>query len=182
MNCIIAAWHNHEAELRGFLTRHLRDARLAEDLLQDTFVKALGQGIGFCTLENPRAWLFRVARNLLVDHRRHRKPFVDLDESIAHQEPEIPAVESLSACLPRALAALGVEDREAITLCDLEGLAQADFAHRKGLSLPGAKSRVQRARQRLKRQLSSACQVRFDEMGNVCCYTPHEPSFDERKD
>ncbi len=172
MKCIIAAWHNHEAELRGYLTRQLHDTRLAEDLLQDTFVKALGQGIGFCTLENPRAWLFRVARNLLVDHRRRRKPFVNLDESIARPEPEIPAVESLSACLPRALAALGEEDREAITLCDLEGLTQADYAHRKGLSLPGAKSRVQRARRRLKRQLSRACQVRFDEAGNVCCFTP----------
>lgn len=182
MNCVVEAWKGHEIELRGYLTRQLRDARLAEDLLQDTFVKALGEGSSFCTLENPRAWLFRVARNLLIDHQRRQRSFVDLDDRIAVEEPDVPAVESLSACLPRALAALDSEDREAITLCDIEGLTQADYAHRKGLSLPGAKSRVQRARQRLKRQLSNACQVRFDEAGKVCCFTPRDPSSGESKD
>lgn len=175
MNCVIEAWENHEAELRGYLTRQLRDAPLAEDILQDTFVKALGEGTGFCQLENPRAWLFRVARNRLVDFiRRHPVKFIELDQNLASQEPEIAAVETLSACLPRSLHELSREDCEAITLCDLEGMSQADYAKQKGLSLPAAKSRLQRARQRLKQQLNSACQVKYDESGNVCCFVPRD--------
>ena len=45
----------------------------------------------------------------------------------------------------------------------------------KGLSLPGAKSRVQRARQRLRERLASACQVRLDVEGQVCCFVPRPP-------
>ena len=48
-------------------------------------------------------------------------------------------------------------------------------SNNKGLSLPGAKSRVQRARQRLREQLSAACQVKFDGAGQVCCFVPRPP-------
>jgi len=51
-------------------------------------------------------------------------------------------------------------------------VTQNDYAQRLGLSLPAAKSRVQRARLRLRAQLSEACQVTFDEAGKVCCFVP----------
>jgi RNA polymerase sigma-70 factor (ECF subfamily) len=68
------------------------------------------------------------------------------------------------------------EDREVIERCDLEGMLQAQFAKEKGLTLAGAKSRVQRARKRLKSELIKLCKVNFDETGNVCCFTPKEIS------
>ena len=76
---------------------------------------------------------------------------------------------------PRVLAELSTEDREAIVLCDLGDMTQARFAELKGLSLPGAKSRVQRARRHLRERMSQACQVRFDEAGRVCCFVPRPP-------
>ena len=51
----------------------------------------------------------------------------------------------------------------------------ADAALRLGLSLPAAKSRVQRARLRLRAQLAEACQVTFDDKGKVCCFVPRPP-------
>ena len=51
MNCVVAAWGAHEAELRGFLTRQLGDSTLAEDLLQETFVRALAAGSKLCSLD-----------------------------------------------------------------------------------------------------------------------------------
>lgn len=169
--CILTAFEQYEAELRGFLTRQSGDAALAEDVLQDVFVKALGEGAAFCSLENSRAWLFRVARNRLVDVWRRTRPTEALDEQLAAEAPEIPAVESLSECVPFALQDLRPEDREAIELCDLQGMAQADYAERLGISLSGAKSRVQRARKRLKDALHQRCAVRYDEQGQVCCYS-----------
>ena len=80
------------------------------------------------------------------------------------------------------LAALGFEerlalmvDREAIERCDIGGMTQQAFAELEGLSLSGAKSRVQRARQRLRAQLLRACQVQLDEHGRVCCFVPRPP-------
>lgn len=175
-NCVVDAWQQHEAELRGFLARQLGETALAEDALQNTFVKAIAEGSGFCSLENPRAWLFRVAKNLLIDHYRKQRDTVEIDENMGEPEEEIPALVSLSKCLPHALDRLDEEDREAITRCDLEGMKQAHFAELKGLSLPGAKSRVQRARKRLKQTLQANCNIRYDETGSICCYTPRPPA------
>ena len=71
-----------------------------------------------------------------------------------------------------SLRTLGAGDREAITLCHIEGLSQHEFSRRKDLSLPGAKSRVQRARERLHDQISTACQVRFDRAGYMSDFVP----------
>ena len=174
MNCIIAAWGNHEAELRGFLTRQTGNPVQAEDVLQETFLRAITEGAKFCSLENPRAWLFRVARNQLIDDSRSYAVKHQASE-LAYDPPEdfdeIPAVKTLDICLPKALKKLDPDDREAIERCDLEGELQSQFADDKGLTLAGAKSRIQRARKRLKTELVDLCKVNFDESGNVCCYT-----------
>lgn len=174
--CHSRAWRLHKAELRAFLAHQCRHAAEADDLLQEVFLKAVSQGQDFCRIENPRAWLFHVARNLLIDRLRVSKEMVELPEELADEkETETESVDRLSQCLPRVLSELSVEDRDAIVLCDIEGMTQQDFARRIGLSLPAAKSRVQRARARLQAQLVTACKVRFDDQGKVCCFTPRPP-------
>lgn len=172
MNCLLSAWDRHESELRGWLRSRLGNAHDAEDMLQDLFLKALRQDKKICEIDNPRAWLFEVARNAVADRLRLKKDQVELPADLAAPHEEIPAVESLAACLPRALSELSAEDRDAITRCDLDGMSQEDYARLNGLTLPGAKSRVQRARKRLREHLTEACQVKFDEAGKVCCFVP----------
>ncbi|WP_263772860.1 RNA polymerase sigma factor SigZ [Propionivibrio soli] len=174
--CLNKAWRAHKKEIRSFLVHRMGDAAAADDLLQELFLKALMLGRGFCDIDNRRAWLFQVARNLLVDRLRLEKDHAPLPDDVA-AEPlgEVAPVDLLSHCLPRVLSELSPEDREAIVLCDIQGVTQKDFADRHGISLPGAKSRVQRARQRLQAQLVSACKVTFDEAGKVCCFVPRPP-------
>ncbi len=174
-NCLLEAWRAHEGELKGYLHRRMADPEEADDLLQDIFVKALRQSEHFCSVENARAWLFQVARNALADRLRVVRDYVDLPEELPHDVEEAAPVETLADCLPRALAELPPEDREALTRCDLEGMSQEAYAKLKGLSLPGAKSRVQRARKRLRQHLTDVCRVRFDETGRVCCFVPRKP-------
>ncbi len=176
MNCIIEAWDAHEAELRAWLSRRLGERADADDLLQDVFLKALAHGGRFCQVDNARAWLFRVARNALADRLRRARETVELPDGLTVETDETAPVETLTQCLPRALAELGPEDREAIVRCDLNRMSQADYARHAGLSLSGAKSRVQRARRRLREHLRKVCRVRFDEAGQVCCFVPRDPS------
>lgn len=174
--CLLSAWTAHEAELLGYLRRHSGLFEESDDLLQEVFIKALRQGSRFCSVENPRAWLFQVARNALADRFRHAHEQVPLPDDVPEIPlDEAPAVDALSQCLPRVLSELSAEDREAITFCDIEGNSQRALAEHLGISVPGAKSRVQRARQRLREQLISACQVQFDEDGAVCCFVPRPP-------
>ena len=175
MNCLMTAWHANEAELRGWLRHRLGNPVDAEDMLQDLFIKAMRQGERFCAIGNARAWLFEVARNALADRLRMKRDLIELPADLASEAEEVATVDSLVACLPRVLSELSPEDREAITLCELQGLPQDEYARRKGLSLPGAKSRVQRARKRLREQLTQACQVRLDAAGQVSDFVPRQP-------
>jgi RNA polymerase sigma factor (sigma-70 family) len=68
--CLLEAWSAHEAEMLRYLRHHLRQPGEAEDLLHDLFLKAVRQRERFCAVGNPRAWLFAVARNLVIDHAR----------------------------------------------------------------------------------------------------------------
>jgi len=172
MNCLTTAWTTHAPELRGWLRHRVGNEALADDLLQDLFMKALRQGERFCEVHNARAWLFEVARNLLADQLRVAHHMVDLPDDLTAFADDIDTVDTLTACLPRVLSELSAEDREAITLCDLQGMAQADFAIAKGLSLSAAKSRVQRARVRLRAHMSLVCQVQMDEGGHVSDFVP----------
>lgn len=176
--CVLEAWQRHEGELHGFLRRRLDRPDEAEDLLQEVFLKALRQGKGFCDIANARAWLFQVARHALIDRHRSAHPTTELPDDLAAPTEEAEVVDSLAACLPRVLSELPAGDRLAIEACDIEGLSQQAFADRLGLTLAAAKSRIQRARARLRARMTEACKVRFDAAGKVCCYTARPPLAD----
>ncbi len=169
-DCVLGAWRAYEGELRGYLLRRLGDSFAADDLLQDVLLKAMRQGEGFCVLENPRAWLFEVARNAIVDRARLAKPQIELPATLAAEADERAPVDALDACLARNLAELEPADRDIIERCDLGGLTVKAYAEARGLGLPAAKSRLLRARARLRARLVENCQVRFDEAGRVCCH------------
>jgi RNA polymerase sigma-70 factor (ECF subfamily) len=172
MNCLSTAWKNNESELRGWLRHRLGNHEQAEDLVQDLFVKALHQGEHFCQLQNPRAWLFEVARNTLTDHVRRHRELTELPDDLPHTTEQVDTVDTLTHCLARVLTELDADDREVISLCDLQGMAQAEFAKHKSLNLSTAKSRLQRARQRLRAHMTLVCQVKHDDSGCVSDFVP----------
>lgn len=170
--CILRAWNTHEGELRNYLRHRAGDAHLADDLLQEVFVRAVQQGRDFCSLDNARAWLFQVARNALIDQHRTEREAVELPEDIPQPEISHEPIQALSACVARVLSELSPEDRDIIEQCDLEGVKQKDYATGHGLSLAAVKSRLLRAREKMRSRLSAACQVRFDEQGKVADHVP----------
>lgn len=175
--CMLQAWQFAEAELRGFLRHQLHDADAADDLLHEVFLKAMRQGGRFCQIDNARAWLFQVARNALVDVQRATRPSDPLPDDLPAMDEESAPVEALADCLPLTLASLSVDDRDAIEQCELGGLSQVEYAELRGLKLPTAKSRIQRARTRLRAALVAHCGVRFDaQTGAVCCHVPRDCS------
>lgn len=171
MKCLMRAWEQHEQELHAWLHKQLHNNADVEDLMQELFLKALRHNSRFCgELNSTRAWLFSVARNTLTDRARTHKHFVEVPDTLASTTPDIAPIVSLSACLPEVLQHLAETDREIIQACDIDGMPQEQFAQQQGLSLVAAKSRIQRARKRLRKQLEITCQVRFDPQGQVCCF------------
>jgi RNA polymerase sigma-70 factor (ECF subfamily) len=173
-SCVINSWRAHENELRNYLQHRVSDSHLAEDLLQDVFVKAMRQGSGFCELDNQRAWLYQVARNALVDYQRLHRETVELPEDIPHLVEASDPVVTLSACVGRVLSELVPEDRDIIEQCDLNSVKQQDYAKAHELTLAAVKSRLLRARKRMRATLSTNCKVQFDEQGLVESYVPRK--------
>ncbi|QUN06980.1 sigma-70 family RNA polymerase sigma factor [Shewanella yunxiaonensis] len=172
MPCLLETWHHSEAQIYAWLLKQSGDMQLSSDLLQDTFLKALKQNTQFCDIQNQRAWLYKVAKNLLIDAVRQSQKVVlqpSFNDHIDEQEAQS-VVDSLTECLPNALAKLSVHEREIITRCDLQGVSQQSFADSNNLSLVATKSRIQRARRKLKSIIQKDCHVRFDSQQRVCCF------------
>ncbi len=171
--CLLQSWHLSESEIYHWLVKQSGDSQLSFDLLQDTFLRALQQQKKFCDIQNQRAWLFRVAHHLLCDAQRRQPKIVDI-ASYQQLESSLTdgraAVESLAQCLPKALTKLSPAEQEIIRQCDLQGMSQQAFADAHQLSLSAVKSRIQRARKKLKQILQQQCQIRFDEQQRVCCF------------
>ncbi|MCK9533802.1 MAG: RNA polymerase sigma factor [Pseudomonas sp.] len=173
-HCILTAWHAHEQEVRAFLVTRLDSSDQVDDVLQELFLKLARQNTAFCTVQNPRAWLFRVVRNYLIDRQRTAKTFVEinLDTELPLNSDEPPALVKLEACLLRNLTELCEQDQSVIEHCDLHGQTQQRYAQQHELTLSAVKSRLLRARQRLREKIIINCQVEFNEHGQVCCHVP----------
>ena len=174
--CVVAAWEAHEAELRGYVRHRLSDEAAADDVVQEVFLKAMNRENALCGVENPRAWLFQVARNALVDRLRTSHPHEsltdELADTLAAEAQPVAPVDALTDCLSRTLGELSAEDAAILRACDIAGQTQRAFAQAQGLSLPAVKSRLLRARQRLRERMAQACQVRFEPDGRVASHIP----------
>ena len=81
-------------------------------------------------------------------------------------------VEGLKQAFRRMVEELPEPYREAVRLADLEGVPQTELAERLGISVSGTKSRVQRGRQMLRKELEECCRFEFDRRGKVIDFTP----------
>lgn len=167
------AWQQNENQLILWLKAQTHDDSLAQDLLHEVFIRAMNQQQAFCDIANTKAWLFRVAGNLMIDQARKRTP-LKLEDDIEQEEPVDAAVDSLANCLPRVLNELPPQDSDLIRACDIHGMTQQQYATRHDLTLSAVKSRLLRARKKLRQQLTLSCQVKLDENNKVCCFTPRD--------
>ena len=171
-----AIWTHLSADLRRFIRRRVSDDHAADDLLQETFVR-VHRNIG--TLQEAdrlAAWVYQIARNVIHDH--HRKA-TNATVALADADPVDDADDRLSrlrcrGCgwLDEMIRSLPDGYREAVQLAEIEGLSQQEVADRLGLSLSGAKSRIQRGRAMLKDVLEQCCHFEFDGRGNMMDYDP----------
>lgn len=161
--------------LRAFVTRRLGNHHDVEDIVQDVLLKLHERPPGDGLSDQRRAaWAFRVARNAIIDlHRRHgRRSDVPVEDTFAAPAPADPPAAASLACLPRMLDRLAPDYRRALRLSDVHGLSSAEVAGHLGLSISGAKSRVQRARRQVRGMLLDCCDLEFDARGELLDFQP----------
>ena len=168
-------WEILSTRLRSFIRARVEDDQTASDLLQETFLRIHQNLDTLGDAERLEAWVFRIARNMIVDHYRSRRRASPI-EPAGDPSPQIESSnvnEEVSGWIPGAMESLPEPYREAVRLYELEGLPQKDIARQLGLSLPGAKSRIQRGREKLKQVLHDCCAFELDHRGNVLSWRTH---------
>lgn len=167
-------WNEFSGQLRGFILKRIPDPTDAEDILQDVFVKLHTRIDTLRDSDRLASWLYQIARNTIIDHYRARRPVVPMPETLTvEDEPdESDAAMQIASGLTGMVASLPDKYRQAIVLSEFKGLTQQQTADRLGLSLSGAKSRVQRGRDMLRDQLLTCCHFEFDRLGHPIDYTP----------
>ena len=163
-----ALWNDFHKALRAFFRKRVRCEHAAADLLQEAFLR-IHKGIASVADDAKlRGWVYRIARNLVIDYYRSQRPTEELGE---HAAPDADAdaadAIALGACVQRMVQTLPPTYQEALQLVEVEGISQTEAAERLGLSVSGAKSRIQRGRTLLKRVVTSCCQIEFDRRGQV---------------
>ncbi|HEX6659607.1 MAG TPA: sigma-70 family RNA polymerase sigma factor [Ilumatobacter sp.] len=171
-----ASWTETVEGLRAFVASRVDDKELAADITQDVIVRSIASG-ALDRVDNPAAWLYRSARNAVIDHyrtRRQHAPLDALDAWPAQEFDDVPndATRELSRCLQPMLDQLPSAARDALVRVDVDGQTQLRAARELGLSVSGMKSRVQRARRDLKDLIEQCCAVDVDRRGGVADYHP----------
>jgi len=153
---------NHRRFL-AFLERRLGDRALAEDVLQQAFVRGIERGGTLRQEESAVAWFFRLLRNALADHHR-RKPLEgraleDLDPALEPAAPAPETLRELCACIDDLAHTLKPEYAVALRRIEVEGASLADFAAEQEITAGNAAVRVHRARAALRERVQATCRT-----------------------
>ena len=179
MTDIETIWKEYHDKLHRFIASRVADPSTVDDLLQEVFVK-IHQRIE--TLEDDariQSWLYQITKNAVIDYFRGQKPMAEIpEEASILEKSENTALMELAGCIRPMVERLSRTHREAMALSELEGLTQKEVAERLGVSLSGAKSRIQRGRAKLKELMMDCCHIEFDHLGSVVGYDPKNKRCD----
>jgi RNA polymerase sigma-70 factor (ECF subfamily) len=166
-------WQQHKERLRGYVARQVRERDAIDDILQEVYLKAHLSLHRLKSKGKITSWLYRITANAIADHYRTQSPTSELPADLAAPEGERNYGAELADCLRPLIATLPETYRTALLLSELEELPQKEVAVRLGLSLSGAKSRIQRGRERLRAQLLACCDIEC-ERGRIVGYSPRD--------
>jgi RNA polymerase sigma-70 factor, ECF subfamily len=174
-----AVFASLQQSLRNYLCRQVSDPSIAEDLVQDVFVKALVAIDANRAPTNLPRWLYAVARTTVADYYRSmRFSLTELDENLQNIQPDDDELlhQELATCLKPLVQQLPTIYRDTLLATDFDGQTMSSLAQEQGLSHSAIKSRASRARAMLREKLLACCHVELSN-GIVTDYQKRASSF-----
>ena len=146
----------------AFARKRLREPSLAEDVVQESLLKALRAHRKPAPDQNVVAWFYRILRRSIIDLYRTESARTRSLEKLAASLPEAPALTDerlICQCIKRLLPGLSAADQALLKQIDLQGTAPRQAAKELGLTLTALNVRLHRARLRLRKQLERNCRL-----------------------
>jgi RNA polymerase sigma-70 factor (ECF subfamily) len=178
---------NHRAFLR-FLERKVGDRALAEDILQDAFVKVVARPAQMPPDEALVPWFYRNLRNAAIDRYRREGAATRALEAFAREidsaeGPQADLEAEICACIGRLTATLKADYVDVLMAVDVHGQPVKAFAQERGLTAGNAGVRVFRAREALKKRVTECCGVCAEHGCNDCtCRASSDSGGDMERD
>jgi RNA polymerase sigma-70 factor (ECF subfamily) len=176
---ISTSFQDLRAPLHRYIAARVRQPEIAEDLVQDVLLKASSHLHTLRTGAALPGWLFQIARRRVADHFRSARDTVEFQEATHTTAPapledpdETALHEGLTVYIRSVVEGLPPIYRDALLATEYAGHTQAELARSAGITLPAAKSRVQRARALLRAEMERCCRWQADKYGHVIEVTP----------
>lgn len=152
---------NHR-EFLAFLERRVGDRDLAEDLLQDAFVRGIDKIGALRDSDSARAWFYRTLRNAIIDASRRRGAADRRLDALRRElddaaEADSELANAVCGCIARLASTLKPEYEEILRRVEIEGASLVDYAKDAGISENNAGVRAFRARAALRREVARSC-------------------------
>ncbi len=160
-------WNRFSDQLYPYILKRVKTKEIAEDLMQEVFIKIHGNLEKLREQKKLGSWVYTITRNAINDHFRSSNPQSDINESNLESQEQIPSIHSFEECLMPFINCLPDHYKEALIFTEIQGYSQKEYAETYGLAYPTAKSRVQRAKQELKKLFVACCNPQTDVYGNV---------------
>jgi RNA polymerase sigma-70 factor (ECF subfamily) len=148
---IVVVWTDLHQELKKFVLSKVKNEDTCNDLIQDIFVKIQLNLHTLNDCSKLTSWVYQITRNVVTDHFRKATLDIGLDSfDIAEDDSEEPLYQSLSNCINSKIRLLPAKYKQAILLTTFGNFSQLGLAKELNISYSGAKTRIQRAREKLK--------------------------------
>lgn len=157
-------WNTYSEDVKRFVLNKIKNEQMANDLLQDIFIKIHSKLGTLHNLSKLKSWVFTIARNTVYDHFKSNSFSVEITEdSIAPNEESQTHTEK--DCLYGILKNLPKKYRKPLFLSDIKGLKQEEVANLLNLPLPTIKSQIQRTRKLIKQGYIDCCNFEINKKG-----------------
>ena len=144
-----------------FVQRRVESPATAEDIIQSAYIRAIEQAPTLREQESAAAWFYRILRNAVIDHYRHRaaedRALERWAQDLTEATPDPQTHEIVCECITEAILTMKPAYSEILRSVDLADTTLDTFAKKVGITAGNAAVRVHRARQALKKQLTQIC-------------------------
>jgi RNA polymerase sigma-70 factor (ECF subfamily) len=159
-------WTTNSEDLKYFILSKVKDVTIAEDILQDTFIKIHTKLYTLKDSTKLKSWCFTVARNSILDYWKSKNQTFEIAQFEEEYEIE-ENTHSEQDCLKEILKNLPQKYRDPLFLSDIKGLKQQEVAEQLNQSLSTTKSQIQRARKLIAKGFMNCCGFVMNKEGNL---------------
>lgn len=178
-------YQTFQKPLLYYIMRNVSQKDVAEDILQEVFLKAYKNFDTLKEKQNIQAWLYKIASNTLIDYfRKKRLPTQENNEIMIDEEHNSEMViEELDCCLKNFIEKLPTKQKEILTAVYFEEYSLVEYAQHHQLNLSTVKSQAKRAKEKLKEVFYQCCQFETNQKNEIVDYIKKDSTcYCEKKD